>query len=79
MKKVDKAISEELNDTQDQNALMMDANATISELSAEISKICKMVRKEYGKKFPELESLVLNPVDYAKIVIRIGNEMVCPF
>lgn len=29
----------------------------------------------YRLKFPELESLVLHPIDYARVVKRIGNEM----
>ena len=28
----------------------------------------------YKKRFPELESLVHHPVDYARVVLRIGNE-----
>lgn len=34
----------------------------------------KYVRDRYAKKFPELESLVLNPLDYARVVKRIGNQ-----
>lgn len=32
-------------------------------------------RGRYRLKFPELESLVLHPIDYARVVKRIGNEM----
>jgi U4/U6 small nuclear ribonucleoprotein PRP31 len=32
-------------------------------------------RGRYRSKFPELESLVLHPVDYARVVKAIGNEM----
>lgn len=31
----------------------------------------------YSKKFPELESLIPNKLDYLKVVSRIGNETVC--
>lgn len=33
----------------------------------------------YRPKFPELESLVLHPIDFARVVKAIGNEMArCP-
>ena len=37
------------------------------------------IRENYSKKFSELESLVLNPVDYARTVKAIGNTTVRPF
>ncbi|KAL6052925.1 U4/U6 small nuclear ribonucleoprotein Prp31 [Balamuthia mandrillaris] len=45
-----------------------------AKLSDELQLVHKFVRDHYAKKFPELESLVLNPLDYAKAVKRIGNE-----
>ena len=33
------------------------------------------VRDQYRVKFPELESLVTHPIDYARVVRAIGNEM----
>jgi len=33
----------------------------------------KFVKDEYMKKFPELEKIVLNPIEYAKTVKLIGN------
>ena len=30
----------------------------------------------YHEKFPELESLIINPLDYVKCVKKIKNEMV---
>ena len=35
----------------------------------------KFIRDHYAKKFPELESLVPNALDYARVVQAIGNEM----
>jgi hypothetical protein len=45
------------------------------DLDNEIDALHKYVRDLYAPKFPELESLILNPVDYARVVLRIGNEM----
>jgi len=38
--------------------------------------IHKHIRDIYYKKFPELESIVLNPIDYVKCVQKIRNETV---
>lgn len=33
------------------------------------------IRDKYRLKFPKLESLVHHPIDYARVVKKIGNEM----
>ena len=33
------------------------------------------MQDKYRLKFPELESLVHHPIDYARVVKAIGNEM----
>lgn len=53
--------------------LIVESNALVTEIQTEIQVIHKYVRDRYAKKFPELESLVLNPLDYARVVKRIGN------
>jgi U4/U6 small nuclear ribonucleoprotein PRP31 len=37
----------------------------------------QFTRDHYAPKFPELESLVLVPLDYMRVVKAIGNETVC--
>lgn len=44
------------------------------EIDNEIMLIHKFIRDLFAKKFPELESLVLNPLDYVKAVQIIGNN-----
>jgi len=58
--------------------LIVDANTITVEIQNEISVIHKYIRDVYSKKFSDLESLVLNPMDYAKVVKRIGNETHMP-
>lgn len=58
--------------------LIVESNALVSEINNEIQIVHKYIRDRYAKKFPELESLVLNPLDYARVVKRIGNQTVCP-
>eukprot|EP01114_Cavostelium_apophysatum_P017500 TRINITY_DN5215_c0_g1_i1.p1 TRINITY_DN5215_c0_g1~~TRINITY_DN5215_c0_g1_i1.p1 ORF type:complete len:485 (-),score=145.89 TRINITY_DN5215_c0_g1_i1:26-1480(-) len=55
--------------------LVVDSNAMTLELNNEVMRLHKFIKSIYAKKFPELESLVLNPLDYARVVVRIGNEM----
>lgn len=33
------------------------------------------MRDIYSKRFPELESLVLHPLDYARTVLALGNDL----
>lgn len=54
--------------------LIVESNALVSEINNEIQVVHKYVRDRYAKKFPELESLVLNALDYARVVKRIGNQ-----
>nr|XP_043611413.1 U4/U6 small nuclear ribonucleoprotein Prp31 homolog [Erigeron canadensis] len=41
----------------------------------EIEIINKFIRDKYRLKFPELGSLVHHPIDYARVVKKIGNEV----
>ena len=40
----------------------------------QVDDVHKFIRDRYCIKFPELESLVPNALDYARVVNRIGNE-----
>eukprot|EP01098_Paradermamoeba_levis_P015890 TRINITY_DN8320_c0_g1_i1.p1 TRINITY_DN8320_c0_g1~~TRINITY_DN8320_c0_g1_i1.p1 ORF type:complete len:380 (-),score=86.55 TRINITY_DN8320_c0_g1_i1:716-1774(-) len=54
--------------------MIVDSNTIILEITHEIAVVHKFIRDHYAKKFPELESLVVNPLDYAQVVKRIANE-----
>ena len=54
--------------------LIVKCNATILKIGEDITKVHKFIRDFFAKKFPELESLVLNAVEYAKVVKLIGNS-----
>jgi len=41
----------------------------------QVMDVHKFIRDHYATKFPELESLVPNALDYARVVQSIGNEM----
>jgi U4/U6 small nuclear ribonucleoprotein PRP31 len=69
------------------NDLLVDLDAEISVvhkvrldnsfyLATTLTITFQFIRDHYAAKFPELESLVLNPMDYARTVKAIGNEMV---
>ncbi|GMH20715.1 hypothetical protein Nepgr_022556 [Nepenthes gracilis] len=55
--------------------LIVDCNALSVDIENEIIIIHNFIRDKYRLKFPELESLVHHPIDYARVVKRIGNEM----
>ncbi|KAI1339575.1 pre-mRNA splicing factor [Xylariaceae sp. FL0016] len=49
------------------------SNDLSTELDGEIMKVHKFIRDHYSARFPELETLVQNPIEYAKVVLIIGN------
>nr|CAB3485369.1 unnamed protein product [Digitaria exilis] len=55
--------------------LIVDCNALSVDIENEIIIIHNFIRDKYRLKFPELESLVHHPIDYARVVKKIGNEM----
>jgi len=55
--------------------LLVDCNRLAVDIDNELAVVHAFVRDKYRLKFPELESLVHHPVDYARVVSRIGNEM----
>ncbi|CDH56223.1 nop domain-containing protein [Lichtheimia corymbifera JMRC:FSU:9682] len=54
--------------------LIVNANSMTADIDGEIQAVHKFIRDHYAPRFPELESLILNPMDYARTVKAIGNE-----
>ncbi|SJK86023.1 U4/U6 small nuclear ribonucleoprotein PRP31 [Babesia microti strain RI] len=54
--------------------LIRDCNSLVIEIDTEILSIHKYVKDIYCSKFPELESIVVAPLDYISLVKRIQNE-----
>ena len=55
--------------------LIVEANNLTVEIDNEINVIHKFIRDKYSKRFPELESLVPNALDYIQTVRELGNEV----
>ncbi|MED6134528.1 U4/U6-U5 snRNP complex subunit prp31 [Stylosanthes scabra] len=55
--------------------LIEECTALLVDIENEIVIIHNFIRDKYRLKFPELESLVHHPIDYARVVKKIGNEM----
>lgn len=53
--------------------LLVDCNALAVDIEDEIASLAALARTLYRPKFPELESLVHHPVDYARVVRALGN------
>eukprot|EP00871_Galdieria_phlegrea_P000590 jgi/Galph1/1531/GphlegSOOS_G209.1 len=43
-------------------------------IKEELSSLNQTLRKEYGKRFPELDTLVSDPIEYAKTASIVGND-----
>jgi hypothetical protein len=54
------------------------ANEMAARILDEIRIIHKFVRDKYALKFPELEQLVPNPMDYIRVVQKLKNETDIP-
>ncbi|EFH65032.1 hypothetical protein ARALYDRAFT_339268 [Arabidopsis lyrata subsp. lyrata] len=55
--------------------LIEDCNQLLVDIENEIVIVHNFIREKYRLKFQELESLVHHPIDYVRVVKRIGNEM----
>ena len=55
--------------------LIVDANNIAMDIDNEIHLVHKFVRDIYNIRFPELESLVQQPLDYMKTVLELGNNI----
>ena len=55
--------------------LIVEANNLTVEIDNEINVIHKFIRDKYLKRFPELESLVPNALDYIRTVRELGNHV----
>jgi U4/U6 small nuclear ribonucleoprotein PRP31 len=55
--------------------LIVQTNEYLKHIENDILIVHKELRDLYAEKFPELESIVLNPIDYARSVKVIGNSI----
>ncbi|KAK9366716.1 hypothetical protein V1509DRAFT_223678 [Lipomyces kononenkoae] len=55
--------------------LLVEVNDLAADVTNEVASLHKYIAEKYRPRFPELESLVLNPVEYAKTVKVIGNDI----
>jgi U4/U6 small nuclear ribonucleoprotein PRP31 len=54
--------------------LLKEANEFSTQIDGEIQAVHKFIRDNYSLRFPYLEELIKNPVDYAKTVAILGNQ-----
>ncbi|EWC43386.1 hypothetical protein DRE_07702 [Drechslerella stenobrocha 248] len=55
--------------------LIVESNEHSVEIDSEIILVHKFIRDHYTPRFPELENLVTNPLDYAKTVAVVKNDL----
>eukprot|EP01012_Entosiphon_sulcatum_P029127 TRINITY_DN3540_c0_g1_i1.p1 TRINITY_DN3540_c0_g1~~TRINITY_DN3540_c0_g1_i1.p1 ORF type:complete len:482 (+),score=89.50 TRINITY_DN3540_c0_g1_i1:33-1478(+) len=61
--------------TPQEYAVIVESNHLVSEIETDVRKVHKFLKDHYAIKFPELESLILEPLQYARVVQALGNEM----
>ena len=70
-----KKIKKEEEEQKNLYKLILDCNALTVDIDDTIVFIHNYIKDKYKTKFPELESLVPHPIDYARVVQKIANEM----
>ncbi|KAL4703445.1 hypothetical protein ACJJTC_010765 [Scirpophaga incertulas] len=55
--------------------LIVEANNIAVEIDGEIAIIHRFVRDKYQKRFPELDSLIVTPLEYIRSVKELGNDL----
>lgn len=55
--------------------LIVEANNIAVEIDDEVATIHRFTRDKYSKRFPELESLVVSPLEYVMTVRELGNDL----
>ncbi|KAI0204999.1 hypothetical protein F4808DRAFT_448588 [Astrocystis sublimbata] len=53
--------------------VLTESNDLSTKIDHEITKVHKFIRDHYSARFPELETLIQNPIEYAKVVAILGN------
>ena len=53
--------------------LLTQSNSLSTQIDNEIMLVHKFIRDHYSVRFPELETLISNPIEYAKVVAILGN------
>ncbi|KAK1757609.1 hypothetical protein QBC47DRAFT_376492 [Echria macrotheca] len=53
--------------------LLTQSNSLSTSIDSEIALVHKFIRDHYSVRFPELETLITNPLEYAKTVAILGN------
>ena len=72
---IEKFSSSTSGDKTQEYKLIVDANNLTVEIDNEINIIHKYLRDLYAKRFPELESLIPNALDYIRTVELLGNDL----
>ncbi|KAI0423907.1 hypothetical protein F5Y09DRAFT_169860 [Xylaria sp. FL1042] len=53
--------------------ILTESNTLSTQIDGEVMKVHKFIRDHYSARFPELETLIQNPIEYAKVVAILGN------
>ena len=61
-------------DSEAEYTAIISCNEMVIDADTEVQIIAKSIKDTYAKRFPELESLIPNPLDYARVVLKLGNE-----
>lgn len=62
-------------DDEEEYSLIVESNEILVKMDAELHEVHAYVNDVYGRKFPELETLVPSQLEYLRVVAAMANEM----
>ncbi|XP_030958918.1 U4/U6 small nuclear ribonucleoprotein Prp31 homolog [Quercus lobata] len=63
------------NNPDSQYQFIVASNNLLLEIDNQIFNLYNLIRDKFRKKFPELESVTQDPIEYSQVVKKIGNEI----
>ena len=67
------SLASRFSSTDPEYKLLVEANSLYASIDSEIIVIHKFIRDHYSTRYPELETMITGPTEYAKAVAIIGN------
>ena len=61
-------------DSEAEYSAIVSCNEMVIDADTEVQTIAKSIKDDYAKRFPELESLIPNPLDYARVVLKLAKN-----
>ncbi|KAG7661469.1 PRP31 [[Candida] subhashii] len=63
------------NDSSDEYKFILSVNELSTIITNEINVFCALIKMQYKVVFPELETLIMNPIDYVRLILTFRQDL----